>query len=142
MLKHFTWNNPDEQQLKDILQKSKHIAVVGCSPKPDKTSHKIAAYLIAQGYHVYPVHPKAEVILGQKVYASLDGIPQSIDIVNVFRKPEFTLPIAEAAVAIHAKVLWLQKEIINEEAWHISHEHGLTCVMDKCIAVTHKSLLG
>ncbi|MDX8380651.1 MAG: CoA-binding protein [Ghiorsea sp.] len=141
MPSHNAWFNPDEPQLKSILQDAKHIAIVGCSPKPDRTSYQIAAYLIAHGYNVYPVHPKAETILGQKVYASLAEIPQSIDIVNVFRKPEFTPPIAEAAVATQAKVLWLQQGIMNEQAWQIMHDQGLRCVMDRCIAVTHKLLL-
>ena len=135
------WQNPDDDAIRNILASAKHIAVVGCSPKPDRTSHQITQFLIEQGYQVYPIHPKADTILGQKVYANLSDVPTPIDIVDVFRKPEFTPPIAESACKIGAKTLWLQQGIINEEAWSIAHNHGLNCIMDRCIAVMHRLLI-
>ena len=81
------WENPSDEQLREILTTSKTIAVVGCSPKPESSSYQVTDFLIQQGYHVYPVHPKATHILGQTVYPSLADIPEPIDIVNVFRKP-------------------------------------------------------
>lgn len=135
------WHNPSDDAIAALLREAKTIAVVGCSPKADRTSHQITAYLLEQGYHVIPVHPKAESILGQKVYPSLAAIPEPVDIVNVFRKPEFTPPIAEAAVAIHPRALWLQLGIANEQTWKIATEGGLTCIMDRCIAVAHRLLL-
>ncbi len=138
-MKH--WKNPSDAELSILLDTAKTIAVVGCSPKPDQTSHQIAAFLLQQGYHVIPVHPVAKVILGQKVYPTLTDIPVPVDIVDVFRRPEFTPPIAEAAVSIGAKALWLQQGIINEESYRIATDGGLTCIMDLCIAVMHRSLL-
>jgi predicted CoA-binding protein len=137
-----TWHNPPEHEIAELLRQSRTIAVVGCSPKPDRTSHQITRFLIEAGYRVFPVHPKAETILGQRVFPSLAAIPEPIDIVNVFRKPEFTPPIAEAAVAVGAKALWLQLGIANAESYRVATEGGLTCVMDRCIAVMHRQLLG
>lgn len=136
-----TWKNPTDEQLREILTTSKTIAVVGCSPKPERSSYQITDFLIQQGYRVYPVHPKATNILGQTVYPSLADIPEPIDIVDVFRKPEFTPDIAEQAAAIHAKTLWLQQGIQHPEAYHIAKKHGMVCVMDLCIAVMHRLLL-
>lgn len=97
--------------------------------------------MLTCGYHVIPVHPKAYMILGQKAYASLAEIPEPVDIVNLFLRPELTPPIAKASVAIGAGVLWLQQGIINEETWHIATSGGQICVMDLCIAVMHRTLL-
>jgi len=136
-----TWQNPSDAELRELLRTAKTIAVFGCSPKPDRTSHQIAAFLLEKGYHVIPVHLQAGTILGQKAYTSLTDIPEPVDIVDVFRKPEFTPPIAEAAVAIGAKALWLQQGIINEDAYRIATDAGLSSVMDLCIAVMHRLLL-
>jgi hypothetical protein len=135
------WQNPDDVTLTRLLKHAKTIAVYGCSPKPDRTSHQIAAFLIEQGYHVIPVHPKARSILGQKVYAKLADIPLHVDIVDVFRKAEFTPDIARQAVEIGACALWLQQGIINEASFRIAREGGLIPVMDRCIAVMHRLLI-
>ncbi|MDQ6966162.1 MAG: CoA-binding protein [Mariprofundaceae bacterium] len=135
------WENPSDATLRKLLRESKTIAVVGCSPKPDRTSHQIAAFLIGKGYCVIPVHPKAKEILGQQVYPSLADIPVPVDIVDVFLKPEFTPPIATGAVAIGAKVLWLQQGIVNEDAYRIATSGGLACVMYLCIDVVHLILM-
>lgn len=136
------FENPDDDKIARLLQEAKTIAVVGCSPKPDRTSHQIAAFLLEQGYRMIPVHPQADTILGQQVYPDLASIPVHIDIVDVFRKAEATPPIAKAAVAVGAGALWLQQGISNEETARIAHEGRLTCVMDRCIAVMHRILLG
>jgi len=135
------WNNPDDDAIAALLRAARRIAVVGCSPKPDRASHQIAAFLIEHGYEVFPVHPRAEEILGRKVYPDLASVPRPIDIVDVFRKPEFTPDVARAAVRIGAGTLWLQQGIVNEEAWRIATEGGLICVMDRCIAVMHRLLI-
>jgi len=135
------WKNPPDEQIRELLTNAKTIAVVGCSPKPDRTSHQITAFLIEKGYNVIPVHPQADTILGRKTYASLADIPVPVDIVNVFRKSESTPPIAAAAVAIGAKALWLQQGIANEDVHRIANDAGLICVMDLCIAVMHRMLL-
>ena len=124
-----------------LLRDARRIAVVGCSPNPERPSHQIAAFLIARGYEVEPVHPKAREILGRKVYASLADVPRPVDIVDVFRRSEATSDIARQAVQIGAGTLWLQQGIVNDEAWRIATEAGLECVMDRCIAVMHRLLL-
>ncbi len=133
-----------DEVLARLLRTSETIAVVGCSPNPERTSHQIARFLLEQGYEVIPVHPKADEILGQKVYPSLLEIPRTkkVDIVDVFRRAEFTPPIAEAAVSIGARCLWLQQGIVSEEACAIAERGGLICVMDRCIAVTYRLLIG
>lgn len=135
------WHNPDEARIEALLRHARRIAVVGCSPKPDRPSHQIAAFLIERGYEVFPVHPRAKTILGRKVCPTLADIPQSIDIVDVFRKPEFTPQIAREAVTIGARALWLQQGIVSEEAWQIATDAGLDCIMDRCIAVMHRLLV-
>jgi predicted CoA-binding protein len=135
------WQNPDDATLTKLLERARTIAVYGCSPKPDRTSHRIAASLIEQGYNVIPVHPKAEAILGQKVYPKLADIPVHVDIVNVFRRAEFTPDVARQSVEIGAGALWLQQGIINEESYRIAKDGGLIPVMDLCIAVIHRLLI-
>ncbi|OIO68796.1 MAG: CoA-binding protein [Zetaproteobacteria bacterium CG_4_9_14_3_um_filter_49_83] len=139
--KQSSWQHPSDDVISSLLRDARNIAVVGCSPRPVRSSYKIAAILIEHGYHVMPVHPIARTILDQPVYPDLHDIPVPVDIVNVFRRAEFAPAIAEAAVAIGAKALWLQQGIISEEAYRIATDHGLICVMDQCIAVTHRLLL-
>lgn len=135
-------NNPAPEVLEEILASDPTIAMVGLSPKPDRDSHRVAQYLLQHGYRVIPVHPKAEEILGQKVYPSLAAIGQKIDLVDVFRKPEAVVPIAQAAVEVGAKVLWLQLGVRNDEAAAIAAAAGLTVVQDLCIKIEHHRLLG
>jgi len=113
--------NPDNDTLRRILTQAKTIAVVGCSPKPARSSHQIAAFLQQIGYRVIPVHPWAREIHGERVYARLLDIPASIhvDIVDVFRKPEACVEIARQTVAIGADILWLQQGIVNEQPFPI-----------------------
>lgn len=136
-----TWKNPSDDEVRNILQSGKNIAVVGCSPKTDRTSYQITAFLISKDYNIFPIHPKADYILGRKVYPSLTAVPEPIDIVNVFRKPVFTPQIAKEAASIHAKTLWLQQGIINEETWNIATTHHMNCIMDSCIAMMHRLLI-
>lgn len=137
------WKNPDDDTLRRILSRAKTVAVVGCSPKPERSSHQIAKFLQDAGYRIIPVHPKAEHIHGEKAYASLMEIPEDVhvDIVDVFRRPEATPQVAKEAVRIKAGALWLQQGIVNELAYKIATAAGLVCVMDQCIAVTHRLLM-
>ncbi|WP_199617765.1 CoA-binding protein [Paenibacillus alkalitolerans] len=127
--------NPSRDQIKQLLENAGNIAVVGLSDNPDKTSHQVAQAMQARGYRIIPVNPNADTILGEKSYSSLTDIPEPVDIVNVFRRPEHTPPIAEEAVGIGAKTLWLQLGIVNEEAADIAKKGGLTVIMDRCIKV-------
>jgi len=135
------FENPSREEIKRILQETKTVAVVGLSGDPDKTSHMVSAAMQAKGYRIIPVNPKETEILGEKCYPALSDIPEPIDIVNVFRRPEHTPPVAEEAVAVKAKVLWLQLGIVNEEAANIAAAGGLTVIMDRCIKVEDSILL-
>ena len=126
--------------IEEMLREAKTIAIVGLSGDPEKPSHGIAKALQHYGYRVIPVNPKETEVLGEKAYAGLGEIPMKIDIVNVFRRAEQTPPIAAEAVAIGAKVLWLQSGIVNEEAAVIARAGGLAVVMDRCIMVEHRKL--
>lgn len=122
------------QEIAEILRSVNTIALVGASDKKNRPSYEVMEYLLDQGYTVIPVSPKlaGQMLLGQKVYAKLSDIQQQIDMVDVFRNAEAAVGVAEEAVAINAKVLWLQKEIISEEAKQIALAAGMKFVMDKC----------
>lgn len=128
--------------LRSILEKSRSIAVVGASPDPQRPSHRVMEYLLAAGYTVYPVTPKAETVLGRKAYPSLADLPERPDIVDVFRDPAHVPEIAGGAVAAGAKVLWLQEGVISPEGMQIARQGGLTAVMNHCIMKEHRRLLG
>lgn len=138
-----SWQNPSDEALRDLLESSKTIAVVGCSPDPSRTSHHIAAQLQERGCRIIPVHPAGGTILGEKVYPDLDSIPKSVevDIVDVFRRAEDTPAVAEAAVRIGARALWLQQGIVNEQAYETARQGGLVPIMDRCLGATHRALV-
>lgn len=136
-----SFQNPDREQIKTILSGSDTIAVVGLSDNPERVSYMVSEAMQAKGYTIIPVNPNAETILGQKSYAKLADIPVPVDIVNVFRRSEHTPPVAEEAVAIGAKTLWLQLGILNEEAGEIAASGGLNVIMDRCIKVEDSILL-
>src|SRR3954466_15278096 len=132
--------NPSDQQLKQLLTDATTIAVVGASSNPDKASHGIMQKLQHAGYKVIPVNPKESEILGERSYSSLLDIPERIDIVDVFRRAEDTPSIADDAVTIGAKALWLQSGITSEDAAARASKGGLMVVMDECIGATHSLL--
>src|SRR5918994_5393454 len=135
--------NPDRQEIRDILSRSRTVAVVGLSDRPYRTSHAIAEALQGFGYRIFPVNPNLTgPVLGEKPYASVEEIPEPVDIVDVFRRGELTPPVARDAVAAGAKVLWLQLGVVNEEAARYAEEHGLAVVMDRCLKVDHALLVG
>src|SRR5215475_3497560 len=101
------FENPSDTTIREILATPKTIAVVGCSPDPDRDSHRIAALLKAKGHRIIPVNPTSKEILGERCYASVRDIPEQIDMVDVFRRPEFVDQIADDAIAVNAKILWL-----------------------------------
>ncbi len=135
--------NPDARQIKDLLGAARTVAVVGLSDKPYRTSHAIARAMQGFGYKIFPVNPNLSgPVLGEEPYAKVDEIPETIDIVDVFRSSEKVMPVAKDAVAAGAKALWLQSGVVNEEAAAYAREHGLTVVMDRCIKVDYASLVG
>src|SRR4051812_40962201 len=132
--------NPSDQQLKQLLADATTIAVVGASSNPDKASYGIMRKLQSVGYRVIPVNPRETEILGERAYPSLLDVPERIDIVDVFRRAEDTPGIADEAVTIGAKALWLQTGIVNEDAAARAKAGGLIVVMDACIGATHSLL--
>ena len=130
-----TFENPSREHIKELLAIAGNIAVVGLSDKPDRTSYMVSAAMQSRGYRIIPVNPNADEILGEKCYASLSDIPEPVDIVNVFRRADQVVPVAEEAVKIGAKVFWLQLDIVNEEAGRIASDAGLEVIMDRCIKV-------
>ena len=132
--------NDHDQRMRDILTSANTIASVGLSSSDEKESYWIVAYLMQQGYKIFPVNPKADEILGVKVYRSLSDIPDQVDVVQVFRKPEDVPPVVEEAIKIGAKVVWMQEGIVNEEAAQKAKDAGLHVVMDTCMRATHKRL--
>ncbi|OSM01624.1 CoA-binding protein [Magnetofaba australis] len=132
----------DDAQMIDLLKQTKTIAVVGLSPKPERASHRVAAYLKEQGYVIIPVRPGSDEVLGEKAYPSLEAIPSDIvvDMVDVFRKSEDTPDVVRSAAAIKAKSVWLQKEIAHPESARIASEAGMAYVEDHCLMVEHRRL--
>jgi len=133
-------SNPTDDQIKDLLTHATTIAMVGASSSPDKASHGIMKKLMSVGYKVIPVNPRETEVLGQRSYPSLVDIPDHVDIVDVFRRAEDTPPIADEAVKIGAKALWLQTGIANEDAAAKATAGGLTVVMNACIGSMHAML--
>lgn len=137
------FENPSREEIKEILLNAGNIAVVGLSDKTDRTSYMVAQALQNNGYRIIPVNPTVNgEILGEKVYSSLSEIPEPVDIVNVFRRSEQTPPVAEEAVKIGARVLWLQLGISSDEAYEIASNSGLKVIMDRCIKVEDSILIG
>ena len=116
------------------------IAVVGMSPKPERPSHYVSMYMKEQGYKIIPVNPAHNEIAGIKCYPSLQDIEEPVDVVDVFRRSEYIVPIAESAINIGAKALWLQDGVINYEAAKLAEESGLIVIMDDCILRRHKQI--
>jgi predicted CoA-binding protein len=130
-----TFENPSRESIKQLLEEATNIAVVGLSDKPDRTSYMVAEAMQLRGYKIIPVNPNADRILGEICYPTLSAIPEKVHIVNVFRRSETVVPVAEEAVKIGAKVFWLQQGIVNDEAARIANAGGLEVIMDRCIKV-------
>lgn len=123
------------EEIKTIFKDCKTIAVVGLSDNPARPSYGVARYLQQQGFRIIPVNPKLTEVLGEKCYASLRDVPDKIDIVDCFRRSEEMLAIAQDAVAVDAKCLWMQIGVINHEAAKIAQDGGLKVVLDKCTKI-------
>ncbi len=128
--------------LRQVLKENRTIAVVGLSADWNRPSYFAAKYMQQRGYRIIPVNPKYPEILGEKCYPDLKSIPEPVDIVDVFRKPDDCVPIAREAVAIGAKVFWMQLGVVNEEARQIAEAAGLTVVEDRCVKIEYARLFG
>jgi predicted CoA-binding protein len=131
---------PPDDRLRRLLTEAKTIAVVGLSSSPTRASHGVARYLQNHGYRIIPVNPHETEVLGERAYASLADIPEKVDVVDVFRRPEYTVEVAEDAVKVGAKLFWLQSGIVNEDAQRIAQEGGLDVGMDACMKIEHQRL--
>ena len=127
--------------VRELLEKSRTIAVVGLSSKKFRPSYGVAEYMQKQGYRILPVNPNESEILGEKVYARLEDIAGHIDIVDIFRRSEFVLPVVESAIRLGASAVWMQEGVVHEEAARKARDAGLTVVMDHCILKEHTRLL-
>ena len=131
----------DQRALRNLLESTRRIAVVGCSPRPDRDSHVIARYLVDAGYDVVPVNPGQDKILGLDCFPDVASIPGPVDIVDIFRRPEHVPEIVEQAIAAKAKSVWMQLGVGHEEAAERASEAGLLVVVERCIRVVHGTLL-
>jgi len=131
-----------DDQILEILRLTRTIATVGLSTSPAKVSYGVAAYLQHQGYRVIPINPRCGTILGETAYPDLASVPEPVDLVQVFRPAEEVPAIARQAVEKGAKVLWMQEGIVSAEAKDIAERAGLLVVMDRCLRVEHKRLVG
>jgi uncharacterized protein len=131
-----------DRAIEQILATGKTVAVVGLSDKPDRDSYRVAEYLQRHGYRIIPVNPVIESVLGEQSYATLKDIPEQVDIVDIFRKPDAVGPIVDEAIAIGAPVVWMQLGVVNEEAAEKAGAAGLQVVMDRCIKIEHQRLRG
>lgn len=132
--------NPGDDQLRRALRECRRIAVVGLSPDPSRPSHDVASYMQRQGYQIIPVNPKEERILGEQCYPDLAAIPGPVEVVDVFRRSEHLVPIAQEAVAKGAKVLWMQQGVMNAQAARLAEQAGLLVVQDSCLKIEHARL--
>ena len=122
----------------ELLRASRTIAVVGLSGKMFRPSYGVAHYMQSHGYRIIPVNPHETEILGEKVYARLEDIPEHIDIVDIFRRSEFVMPLVESAIKVGAGAVWMQEGVVDHAAAAKAREAGLTVVMDLCILKEHR----
>jgi uncharacterized protein len=122
-----------------LLENSKTIAVAGLSPDPMRPSHGVSAYMQSRGYRIIPVNPHIESCLGEKAYTSLLDVPEKIDIVNIFRKPEFVEEIVDQAIQLNVPAIWMQEEVVHERAAEKARAAGIFVVMDRCILKEYRA---
>jgi uncharacterized protein len=132
------WSNP--RLIREILEEARTVAIVGISDEPSRPSHEIARYLIEHGYHVVGVNPALEEVLGALCYPSLDAIPEPVDVVDVFRKPEALETIVSDVIKLEIPYLWLQEGVVNPDAAERAKEAGIKVVMDHCMKKEHTRL--
>lgn len=133
-------HNPPSDEIEGILEKSKKIAVVGLSPKPERDSNRVAKYLMENGYEIVPVNPGQKEILGQKCYKNLEEIPYPVDVADLFLNPTRVPAVVDQAINKGIGVIWMQLGVIHNEAAQKAREAGVAVVMDKCIKQEHERL--
>lgn len=126
----------------ELLSRAKTIAVVGLSESPMRASHGVSAYMQAAGYRIIPVNPQIQEALGERAYPSLLDVPDKVDFVDVFRRPEFVDEIVDQAIKLRIPAIWLQEDVINERAAEKARQAGIFVVMDLCVLKEHRARFG
>jgi predicted CoA-binding protein len=132
-------SSPQSDPVTELLRHARTIAVVGLSNDPLRPSHGVSAYMQSQGYRIIPVNPRIESSLGERAYASLLEVREKIDIVNVFRRPEFVEEIVEQAIQLKVPAIWMQEDVVHEKAAKKARRAGIFVVMDRCILKEHRA---
>jgi uncharacterized protein len=135
-------SSPQPDLITDLLKRAKTIAVVGLSNSPLRPSHGVSAYMQMNGYRIIPVNPKIKEALGENAYATLLDVPETIDIVNIFRRPEFVEEVVDQVIRLKVPAIWMQEEVINEKAADKARQAGIFVIMDSCILKEHKARFG
>ena len=135
-------SQPIVDPITEVLRRAHTIAVVGLSDNPLRPSHGVAAYMQTQGYHIIPVNPAIDEALGEKSYSSLLDVPEKIDIVNIFRRPDAVEEIVDQAIQLKVPMIWMQETVVNEAAAAKARKAGIVVVMDECILKEHRARLG
>jgi len=130
---------PQADPIAELLRRAKTIAVVGLSNDPLRPSHGVSAYMQSQGYRIIPVNPQIESCLGEKAYGSLREVPEKIDLVNIFRRPEYVEEIVDQAIELKIPAIWMQEDVIHEKAAEKARKSGMFVVMDRCILKEHRA---
>ncbi|MDP9162201.1 MAG: CoA-binding protein [Acidobacteriota bacterium] len=133
-------NTPTQPDpISELLDRAKTIAVVGLSDSPMRASHGVSAYMQSQGYRIIPVNPSIRGALGEKAYASLLDVKEKIDIVNIFRRPEFVEQVVDQAIQLKVPVIWMQEDVVHQAAAEKARKAGIFVIMDKCILKEHRA---
>lgn len=130
---------PPTDPIRELLENSKTIAVVGLSSNPMRPSHGVSAYMQSYGYRIIPVNPRIDSCLGEPAYASLRDVPEKIDIVNLFRRPEFVEAVVDQAIELKVPAIWMQEDVVHEAAAEKARRAGIFVVMDRCILKEHRA---
>lgn len=133
---------PDSDPIADLLKRSRTIAVVGLSNSPMRPSHGVSAYMQTNGYRIIPVNPTIHGSLGEKAYASLLEVPEKIDIVNIFRRPEYVEEIVDQAIRLRVPAIWMQESVVHEKAAEKARRACIFVIMDRCILKEHRARFG
>jgi uncharacterized protein len=131
----------ESEQITELLKNARTIAVVGLSDSPMRTSYGVSEYMQSQGYRIIPVNPLIEASLGEKAYPTLSEVTEKIDIVNVFRRPEFVPEVVDEAIRLKLPAIWMQEGVVHEEAAEKARAAGIFVVMDRCILKDHRRFL-
>ncbi len=136
------FQNPPDEEIRELLRRVRSIAVVGLSPRTNRPSHGVAAQMQRFGYRIIPVRPAVDAVLGEKAYASLREVPDRFDLVDVFRAPEYVDQIVEECIALGVPAIWLQEGVVNIPAAERARQAGLIVVMDRCVYREYLRLFG